>query len=155
MIRSAKIRTCDEVQECLLVDKSAESASWAGLFGVIVCKRITWRLHIEMMKSKTFRKFLRVYSLFKSGRLSDNIKLTVHREVTRSVMTYACPICEFALDTYLLQFQRLQNKVPRTTGNFPRRTLLSNFRMYTIIQQNCEGNKQSSCKIMRLTMFAA
>jgi hypothetical protein len=37
-------------------------------------------------------------------------------------MTYACRAWEFAADTYLLKLQRLQNKVLRTTGHFPRRT---------------------------------
>jgi hypothetical protein len=37
-------------------------------------------------------------------------------------MTYACPAWEFAADTYLLKFQRLQNKVLRTIGHFTRRT---------------------------------
>jgi hypothetical protein len=37
-------------------------------------------------------------------------------------MTYACPAWEFAADTPLLKLQRLQNKVLRTIGNFPRRT---------------------------------
>jgi hypothetical protein len=37
-------------------------------------------------------------------------------------MTYACPAWEFATDTHLLKLQRLQNKVLRTTGNFPRCT---------------------------------
>jgi hypothetical protein len=37
-------------------------------------------------------------------------------------MTYASPVWEFAADTHLLKLQRLQNKVLRTTGNFPRRT---------------------------------
>jgi hypothetical protein len=37
-------------------------------------------------------------------------------------MTYACPAWEFAADTCLLKFQRLQNKVLRTIGHFPRRT---------------------------------
>jgi hypothetical protein len=37
-------------------------------------------------------------------------------------MTYACPAWEFAADTQLLKLQRLQNKILRTTGNFPRRT---------------------------------
>jgi hypothetical protein len=37
-------------------------------------------------------------------------------------MTYACPACEFAADTYLLKLQRLQNKVLRTTGHFSRLT---------------------------------
>jgi hypothetical protein len=37
-------------------------------------------------------------------------------------MTHACPAWELAADTYLLKFQRLQNKVLRTIGNFARCT---------------------------------
>jgi hypothetical protein len=37
-------------------------------------------------------------------------------------MTYACPAWKFAADTHLMELQRLQNKVIRTIGNFPRRT---------------------------------
>jgi hypothetical protein len=37
-------------------------------------------------------------------------------------MTYACPAWEFSADTHLLKLQRLQNKVLRTIGNFPRHT---------------------------------
>jgi hypothetical protein len=37
-------------------------------------------------------------------------------------MTYASPAWEFATNTHLLKLQRLQNKVLRTIGNFPRRT---------------------------------
>ncbi|PNF41703.1 hypothetical protein B7P43_G03453 [Cryptotermes secundus] len=37
-------------------------------------------------------------------------------------MTYASPAWEFAADTHLVKLQRLQNKVLRTIGNFPRRT---------------------------------
>jgi hypothetical protein len=39
-------------------------------------------------------------------------------------MTYACPTWEFAADTHLLKLWRLQNKVLRTIGNFPRHTLV-------------------------------
>jgi hypothetical protein len=35
-------------------------------------------------------------------------------------MTYACPAWEFAAECHLLKLQRLQNKVLRTTGNFPK-----------------------------------
>jgi hypothetical protein len=38
-------------------------------------------------------------------------------------MTYACPAWEFAAECHLLKLQRLQNKVLRITGSFPRRTL--------------------------------
>jgi hypothetical protein len=47
--------------------------------GVIFDKKITWRIHIQMIEAKAFRTFLRVYSLFKSERLSANIKLTLHK----------------------------------------------------------------------------
>jgi hypothetical protein len=57
--------------------------------GVIFDKRMTWRLHIEMIEAKAFRTFIRIYSLFKSERLSANIKLTLHKALIRSVMTYA------------------------------------------------------------------
>jgi hypothetical protein len=59
--------------------------------GVILDKRITWRLHKEMIEAKAFRTFIRIYSLFKNERLSANIKLTLHKTIIRSVLTYACP----------------------------------------------------------------
>jgi hypothetical protein len=90
--------------------------------GVIFHKKITWRPHIEMIEAKAFRTFIRIYSLFIGERLSANIKFTLHKAVIRSVMTYACPAWEFAADTHLMKFQRLQNKVLRTIGNYPRFT---------------------------------
>jgi hypothetical protein len=47
-------------------------------------------------------------------------------------MTYACPAWEFAAETYLLKFQRLQSKVLHTIGNLPRCTLVSD--MHVSIQ---------------------
>jgi hypothetical protein len=108
--------------------------------GVLFDKKITWRLHIEMIEAKAFRTFIRVYSLFKSGRLSANIKVTFHKALIRSVMTYACPAWESAADTYLLKLQRLQNKVLSTIGNFPRRELHTAFNIpyvYDFITKLC------------------
>jgi hypothetical protein len=34
--------------------------------GIIFDKRMTWKLHIEMIKAKAFRVFLRLYSLLKN-----------------------------------------------------------------------------------------
>jgi hypothetical protein len=75
-----------------------------------------------MIEAKASRTFIRIYSLFKSERLSTNIKLTLHKALIRDIMTYAYPAWEFAADNYVLKLQRLQNKVLRTIGNFPRRT---------------------------------
>jgi hypothetical protein len=44
-------------------------------------------------------------------------------------MAYACPTWEFAAETYLLKLQRLQNKVLRTIGSFPRRTSVRDMHM--------------------------
>jgi hypothetical protein len=89
--------------------------------GVILDNRITWRLHIEIIEAKAFTTFIRVHSLFKSDRLSANIKLTLQKAVIRSVMTYACPSWEIEADTHFLKLQRMKSKVLRTIGNFPRR----------------------------------
>jgi hypothetical protein len=84
-------------------------------------KRMTWRLHIEKIEAKAFRTFIPIYSLFKSERLNANIKLTLHKALIRSVMTYVCPTWEFAAECHLSKLQRLQNKV-LTTANFPKPT---------------------------------
>jgi hypothetical protein len=88
--------------------------------GVIFDKRMTWKLHVQMTEAKAFKTFIRIYSLFKSERLGTNIKLTLHKTLVRSVMTYACPAWEFATESHLLKLQRQQGKVLSTTGNFPR-----------------------------------
>jgi hypothetical protein len=41
--------------------------------GLIFDKMIKWRLHVEMTETKAFRTFIRIYSLFKSERLNDQI----------------------------------------------------------------------------------
>jgi hypothetical protein len=112
-------------------------------------------------EAKAFRTFITIYSLFKSECLSTNNKLSLHKALIRSVMTYACPAWELPADTYLLKLQRLQNKVLRTTGNFPRGTPVRD--LHTVFNlpyvydytTNCAGNKQKSYKIMTVNIFAA
>jgi CRISPR/Cas system-associated protein Csm6 len=72
-------------------------------FDIIFDKRIAWRLYVEMIETKAFRTFIRIYSLFRSERLSANSKLTLHKALLRSVMTYACPACELVVETYLIK----------------------------------------------------
>jgi hypothetical protein len=75
--------------------------------GVVFGKRITWKLHIEMIEVKAFRIFIRIYSLFKSELLTANIKVTLHMALIRSVITYACPAWELVADTCILKLQHL------------------------------------------------
>jgi hypothetical protein len=91
---------------------------------VIFDKRITWRLHTEMIEATAFRTIVRIYPLFRSERLSANIKPTLYKALIRSILTCAYPAWESAADTYLLKLQHLQNKVLHTTGNFSRYTLV-------------------------------
>jgi hypothetical protein len=75
-------------------------------------------------------------------------------------MTYACPAWEFAADKHLLKLQRLQNKVLRTTGNFPRCTPVRDLHMafklpyiYDHITKLCRQQAEV-IQIMRMKMFA-
>jgi hypothetical protein len=74
------------------------------------------------IEAKAFRTFIRIHPLFRSARLSTNIKLTLHKALIRSAIIYACPAWEFAAGAHLLKLQRLQDRVRRSGGNFPRRT---------------------------------
>jgi hypothetical protein len=75
-------------------------------------------------------------------------------------MTYAFPAWEFSVDIYLLKLQRLQNKVFRTIGNFPRRTSVHDIHVALKIlyvmtsSQNYAGSKQKPYKITRIQLFA-
>jgi hypothetical protein len=82
-----------------------------------------------MIEAMAFRTFIKIYSLFKSERLSTNIKLALHKALIRSIMTYACPAWEFAADNHLLKLQHPQNKILHIIANFPRCTLVRDFHM--------------------------
>jgi hypothetical protein len=71
-----------------LNERNALFFSHAKRLGVILNKRITWRLHIEITEATAFRTFIRAISLFKIERLSPNIKLVLLTVPIRSVMTY-------------------------------------------------------------------
>jgi hypothetical protein len=86
--------------------------------GVIFDKRITWRLRIGIIKAKVFRPFFRIYFLFKSERLSANIKLTVHKAPSLSVLTYACSASEFSAHTQLMKLQPCKTRFSATLVNF-------------------------------------
>jgi hypothetical protein len=123
---------------------------------VIFDKRITWRMLLETIAAEAFRTFIRVYPLFKSRRLSTNIKSTLHKALIRSVMTYTCSASELAADTYFMKLQRLQNKVLCIVFKFPRPTPTRQLRVafkipcvYDLIQ-NYSSSRQKSSKITKM-----
>jgi hypothetical protein len=115
-------------ESCLTLNgRNIPFVGTAKFLGVIFDRRVTWRLHVEMIEVKAFRTFIRVYSLFRSERLRTNIKLTLHKAHIRSIMTYACPAWGFAADNRLLKLQCLQNTC--TIGTLPRRTPVRSLHM--------------------------
>jgi hypothetical protein len=76
---------------------------------------------MDLIVTKAFRTFIIIFSLLKSEHLSTKSKQTLYKALMMSKITYACPTWEFAADSYLLKLQRLQNRLPRTTGNLRRR----------------------------------
>jgi hypothetical protein len=67
----------------------------AKYLSVILDKKFTWKLHIEMIEAKAFSTFIRLYFLFQIERSSANFKFSLHKALIRSVMTYASPAWEF------------------------------------------------------------
>jgi hypothetical protein len=109
-------------------------------------------------RSQDLQSIYYKFSLFKSKRLSTNIKRTLHKALIRSVITYAYPAWEFAADIYVLKLQRLQNKFSallaifqgtRRSANYIKPSI---FRTFVIILQNYAGNKQKWYKIMEMLM---
>jgi hypothetical protein len=70
-----------------------------------------------MTETKAIRTFVRVYCVFSCEQLNTNIKLTHHKALIRSVMTYTFPTCNFTTDTCVLKLHYMQNEVLRTIGN--------------------------------------
>jgi hypothetical protein len=83
-------------------------------------------VYIELIAVKAFRKFIRIYSLLKSERLSANKELTFDKALIRPITSYDCPAREFAADSHLLKELSLQNIFLRTISNLPRRTGVEN-----------------------------
>jgi len=117
-------------------------------------RNIRWRIHTETTASK-FRTFIGVFSLFKSGCLSANIKLIIHKTLLRSTMTYVCPPGKLQ-QTHLRQGQHFQNeflhtiRIFRGTGSQFACDFYSSDGFITKLARN----KQKSYKITRINTFA-
>jgi hypothetical protein len=55
--------------------------------GVILHREITWRIHVDSIATEAIRKFVRIYPLLKSERLSVISELTLYKASITSVMT--------------------------------------------------------------------
>jgi hypothetical protein len=80
----------------------------------IICdRRMTWRLHIKRTAAKALDTHIRTHSVFKSERVSINIKLILYKALTTPMKAYVSPTWEYAVDAHLLKLERL-------TGGFER-----------------------------------
>jgi hypothetical protein len=71
-------------------------------------------------RSKAFRIFVSLIVIQKQA--SANIKLSIHKILFSSIMTYAFPALEFAANTSQLKLHCLQNEAFRVVDNFLRYT---------------------------------
>jgi hypothetical protein len=90
--------------------------------GVICDRRITWRLHIELIEAKAFGIFIKINSLFRSDCLSTNIKLTLHKALYEISNDLCLCHLEVSVRHLLLKLLHLKIKVLCTIGNIPRCT---------------------------------
>jgi hypothetical protein len=51
--------------------------------------------------AKALGTYIRIYYLFRIECLSTNIKLILYKALIRSIMVYACPTWEYAMDAHL------------------------------------------------------
>jgi hypothetical protein len=115
------------MEEVLEAVFSIRPASRLHKESILICSvtfdsKMTRRHLIERTVPTVLRMYIRTYSLFKSGRLSTNINLTLYKALIRSVMTEACLTWEYGADAHLSKLQRLQNTVLRSTGHSDRCT---------------------------------
>jgi hypothetical protein len=83
-----------------------------------------WMYNIERTAAKVLRIYVRTYSLFISRCFSTHFEITLHKALIMLVMTYVCPTWDYAVNAYLLKFQRLQNRLRRAIRNLDRFTLV-------------------------------
>jgi hypothetical protein len=69
------------------------------------------RHHAERTVVKAFCKYITIDSLFKTGRLSTNINLTLSNALIRSAMTSGCDTWQYAADTTLSKLKPHKNNV--------------------------------------------
>jgi hypothetical protein len=84
--------------------------------------------------------------------------LTLHEDLRKYIMTYACPAWEFAADTNVMKLQRLQNKGFRTFGKFPKnvpiRDTHTSFEIPNVYRIMQATRPSHSFNITRIYMFA-
>jgi len=88
--------------------------------GIILDKKLTWKLHTETVVTKALLIFRSIYPILKTERLSVGTNLIIYKALIRSMLTYFCPAWEFAADSHLVKLQRLQKRALHTIGNLPR-----------------------------------
>jgi hypothetical protein len=86
---STRLRVHNDVLQ--LIEQDIPFVSNVTFLHVPFDRRMTWRYHIERTVAMALHIYIRAYSLFRSGRLSTNIKPVLCKALIRSVMTYACP----------------------------------------------------------------
>jgi hypothetical protein len=107
---------CMRLADHVIVNFNNNMLTAGVFFSIEKAFNTTW--HPDLMTQRPTDNL----ALLKSWCLRTNIKLPLYSALIRSVVTYAFPTWDYAMDTHLLKLQRLQNRVHCAIGNLDRCT---------------------------------
>jgi hypothetical protein len=114
---SRKLRVPDDVLQ--LNWRDFPVVNNVAYLGVTFDRMMTWRHHIERIVANDLFTYIGTNFLYISGRVSTDMKLKIYKALIRSVMTYVCPICEYAADAQLKPRMTVLSKTSSNLGHRP------------------------------------
>ena len=99
--------------------------------GITLDSRLTFRQHIENVRTKAFQRYMALYSLFKSP-ASRSVKTLIYISYIRSFMTYCCEIWASAHPRHLQRLNGIQRAICRTISGA--HYLINNTQLYSDLQ---------------------
>lgn len=87
--------------------------------GIIFDKRMSWKEHINYVKSKYLNALNKISFIINSPSLDYQNKTLLYKSVLRPILTYAASVWGFTFNTHMEKLQILQNKTLRRASKFP------------------------------------
>jgi hypothetical protein len=110
------------------------SVPWASdvkYLGLLLNPKLLYTEHLRTVTNKATSTLCNIFLLLTwHSTLSQTSKLTLHKLLIRSLLTYATPVCNTTCDSNYLKLQVAQNKSLRVIGVYPRENPISNLDWY-------------------------
>jgi hypothetical protein len=85
----------------------------AKYLGIHLERILTWKAHIKVVENKAVKRFVVLYSNFKSRTLNREIKTHLYKSLTRPILLYGDPTWGYATTSTMTKLQNLST-VPTT-----------------------------------------